>query len=565
MNLLTAINAKYIHSNLAVYSLKEYARERGQDVETVEFTINQHTEDILKKIYKKKPALLCFSCYIWNIEYVKEISQEFHKLCPQVPIWLGGPEVSYEAEEFLIKNPCITGIMLGEGEETFLRLCRFYDGEGELLDVRGIAYRDGNNIFLTSPAPLLDMDELPFCYDNIEDFKNRIVYYESSRGCPFSCSYCLSSVDKSTRFRSLSLVKKEIQFFLDKRVPQVKFVDRTFNCNHEHAYEIWNYILKNDNGLTNFHFEISADLLNEDEINLLLTMRKGAVQLEIGVQSTNEKTIREINRKMDVLKLKQAVKKINIGNNIHQHLDLIAGLPFEDYETFQNSFNEIYGLKPQQLQLGFLKVLKGSYMHRMAESYGLIYKTVPPYEVMETKWLSYEKMCRIKTVEKMLEIHYNSNQFRRTVTLLEAVFESPFDMYLSLGDFYEEKNLTEVSLSRLARSEALLEFAAGHDGEKLPMYREALTFDLYASERLRKRPSFATDRSPYKMEMNAILKERGYEKRYCHLEPFFYPIYGPDTEMAGKKALNQAPLRAPRWILFDYEKHEIHCIPCEGG
>ncbi|MGN0396148.1 MAG: DUF4080 domain-containing protein, partial [Coprococcus sp.] len=461
--LLAAVNAKYIHSNLAVYSLQAYGRKKGLDTELAEYTINQQFEIVLRDIYNRKPEVLCFSCYIWNIEYVKELVTEFHKLKPKVPIWLGGPEVSFRTEEFLIDNPSVTGIIVGEGEKTFSLLCRYYQNTTDackLQDIPGLTWRDGQgNIHVNQAAAPLSMDELPFCYENLEQFANRIIYYESSRGCPFSCSYCLSSVDKHLRMRSLSLVYRELQFFLDHRVPQVKFVDRTFNCNHEHAIGIWRYIAEHDNGVTNFHFEVSADLLNEEELCILAGMRPGLVQLEIGVQSTNADTIHEIRRTMNLERLKEVVLRVKAGGNIHQHLDLIAGLPFEGYDSFCGSFDEIYRLKPEQLQLGFLKVLNGSHMYDMAEEYQLLYRNKPPYEVMQSKWLSYDELQRIKLVEAMLEIYYNSGQFLRTLTVLERRFYSPFMMYLQLAYYYREHGLEEMNHTRLARAEILYDFA----------------------------------------------------------------------------------------------------------
>ena len=368
--LLTAINAKYIHSNLAVYCLKAYAERMFQntaqnplDIEIAEYTINQQMEDIMMDIYERHPDVLCLSCYIWNLQYVEGLVREIHKVCPDMAIWLGGPEVSYDAKETLLRLPEVTGIMMGEGEKTFVELCQYYNKKESLRDIAGITFRNKDNEIIENPWRMpMDLSEVPFVYNNMKDFENKIIYYETSRGCPFSCSYCLSSIDKKLRFRDIELVKKELQFFIDQKVPQVKFVDRTFNCKHSHAMEIWRFIKEHDNGVTNFHFEVSADLLNEQEIELLKSMRPGLVQLEIGVQSTNPDTICEIKRTMDFEKLSETVTKIHEGKNIHQHLDLIAGLPFEDMESFAKSFDDVYALKPHQLQLGFLKVLKGSYM-----------------------------------------------------------------------------------------------------------------------------------------------------------------------------------------------------------
>ena len=365
--LLAACNAKYIHSNLAVYDLKAYSSDYDEHVILREYTINQPKDEILKDIYSSGADVVCFSCYIWNISFVRELIRDLVKILPKTAFWAGGPEVSYDAEKFLTEMPEMTGVMVGEGEKTFHDLLEFYiDGKDSLEEVSGIAYRTGDKIIHNGWRELMDLSAIPFVYEQLEKFENRIIYYESSRGCPFSCSYCLSSIDKKLRFRDLELVKKELQFFLDHRVPQVKFVDRTFNCKHEHAMTIWKYILEHDNGVTNFHFEISADLLREEEMELMSQMRPGLIQLEIGVQSTNPETIRAIHRHMDLKKLEHCVNRVHSFRNIHQHLDLIAGLPYEDYDTFHQSFNDVYQMKPDQLQLGFLKVLKGSLMQKEA-------------------------------------------------------------------------------------------------------------------------------------------------------------------------------------------------------
>ena len=421
------------------------------------------------------------------------------------------------------ENPAFTGVMMGEGEQTFCDLCGYYEGDVGLGGIEGITCRSADGGIEIHPlTKLLPMDEIPFCYSDMTDFKHRIIYYESSRGCPFSCTYCLSSVDKTLRFRSLQTVFGELQFFLDKKAPQVKFVDRTFNCKHSHALAIWKYIKEHDNGVTNFHFEISADLLNEEELELISEMRPGLIQLEIGVQSTHSETIREIHRTMRLPEVKRAVKRVQLGKNIHQHLDLIAGLPLEDYGTFRKSFDEIYALRPQQLQLGFLKVLKGSYMYEYAADYGLVYRSKAPYEVLSTKWLSFDEMLEIRLVEEMLELHYNSGQFVTALAVLEKCYDSAFQMFLDMGIFYRRKGYLNCSHSRVRRTEIFLEFALSVDagGEKL--YQEALIFDLYKIEKSKSRPTWAADLAGYRKLTARYLREQGLEKKYCHIEPFFY-------------------------------------------
>ena len=600
--LLTAINAKYIHSNLAVYSLRACAGEYREQVEIAEFTINNQKDYILEQIYKKKPDVLCFSCYIWNLDYVESVSREFHKLCPEVPIWVGGPEVSYEVEAFLQTHPQITGVMIGEGEKTFREVCAYYSKACDLREqnfmiddkfgnngvathsdegnidkenmdtgilglskILGIAFRvkqgaeqsvDARVVFTPAREPM-DMSSIPFCYDTMEDFSNRIIYYESSRGCPFSCSYCLSSIDKKLRFRNIELVKKELQFFIDQKVPQIKFVDRTFNCNHAHAMAIWKFIKENDNGVTNFHFEISADLINEEELALISDMRPGLIQLEIGVQSTNQATIEEIHRTMKLDRLQEVVRKIQAGGNIHEHLDLIAGLPYEDYATFRNSFNEVYSWKPNQLQLGFLKVLKGSYMYDHQQEYEIIYHDQPPYEVLSTRWLSFSDVLRIKQVEEMLEVYYNSGQFEITMKLMEKLFDSAFDMFQELGTFYEEMGYTGMSHSRIRRCEILLEFlqsdiklcAGRKNDDIIELIQEALTFDLYYRENCKSRPKWAPNPAEFK-HMTHRYCENG---KLSHIEPFHYRF--PDKR---ERTIAELPKRLenPVWVQFFYDKRD---------
>ena len=522
--LLAACNAKYIHSNLAVYNLKSCSGEYSSRVVVKEYTINQIRDDILKDIYLEQPDVICFSCYIWNISFVRELVPDLKKILPQVEFWAGGPEVSYDAVEFLKKNPAFFGVMVGEGEETFHELAGYYiERKPETLSgIRGVAFRDenkGRDIVHTGWRELMDLSKVPFAYSNLTEFKNRIIYYESSRGCPFSCSYCLSSIDKKLRFRDIELVKKELQFFIDNKVPQVKFVDRTFNCKHDHAMEIWRYITENDNGITNFHFEISADLLRSEELALMKTMRPGLIQLEIGVQSTNPQTIKAIRRTMDFEKLKGIVEQIHSFGNIHQHLDLIAGLPYEGYDSFHKSFCDVYALRPEQFQLGFLKVLKGSHMMEMTGEYQILYKDREPYEVLSTAWLTYGEILRLKMVESMVEVYYNSGQFKNTLVFLEKYFDDPFRMYEALGRFYEKKGYSEISHSRMRRYEILMEFA----GEQKEIPPEALSdvmlLDLYLRENLKSRPSFASDQKPYERLIWDYRKAKKIPKT-AHIEVF---------------------------------------------
>ncbi len=563
--LLAALNAKYIHSNPALYSLRAYAAQYKDYIALSEYTINNYTEDILADIYRQKPDVVGFSCYIWNISQILELTKELKKVLPDTDIWLGGPEVSYENNKILNIHSQIKGIMVGEGESTFLELLAAYisaeqnGGSISFQEIKGLLLRDG----ATEARELTDLSSLPFLYDNLEQFTNKIIYYESSRGCPFRCSYCLSSIDKTVRLRNLDIVKKELTHFLEHKTAQVKFVDRTFNCNHTHAMEIWKHIMEHDNGVTNFHFEVAADILNEDEIQLLNKMRPGAVQLEIGVQSTNPETIKEIDRVMNVEKLAAIVAEIKRAGNIHIHLDLIAGLPHEDYKSFQRSFNEVYAMRPEQLQLGFLKVLKGSKMHRNVARYGIIYTDMPPYEVLYTKWISYEEILKLKQVESMVEMYYNSNQFTSILQVLERQFETPFALYLALAEFYEREGLFINSPSRTYRYDALLQFAkietalnTTHPG----FLEELLVMDIYLRDNVKTRPVFAKDITEDKDVIRAFYRQeadnRTYLKEYesydakqmakmTHIEPFLYDLKTGDKS------------KVKKYVLFDYKHRSL--------
>lgn len=519
--LLVACNAKYIHSNLAVYDLQAYASDYADHIVLKEYTINQQKDDIMRDIYLEHPDVVCVSCYIWNLSFVKELMADLIKILPGADFWAGGPEVSYDAEKFLTENSEFKGVMVGEGEETFKELAGHYVEKNpqNLKNMTGICYRDGDQIIHNGWRQIMDLSSIPFIYKDLSEFKNRIIYYESSRGCPFSCSYCLSSIDKKLRFRDTETVKKELQFFIENKVPQVKFVDRTFNCKHDHAMAIWKYINEHDNGVTNFHFEISADLLREEELQEMSTMRPGLIQLEIGVQSTNPDTIKAIHRTMDFEKLKGIVDRIHSFGNIHQHLDLIAGLPYEDYDSFRHSFNDVYALKPQQLQLGFLKVLKGSHMMEMCKEYGIVYKTQEPYEVLSTKWLDYDHVLKLKTVENMVEVYYNSGQFQNTLEYLENFFPDAFSIYERLGSFYMEKGYGDVSHTRMRRYEILLEFLEDVPEISMDQVKDQMVYDLYLRENLKSRPGFARDQKPFERQIWDFRKREKVAKN-AHVEVF---------------------------------------------
>ena len=562
--LLGAVNAKYIHSNPAVYSLRAYAIETGrckkEEIQVAEYTINHRLEDIRSDLFRRSPQFVGFSCYIWNISLIRSLIPDLVRILPGVPIWLGGPEVSFDCGEILRTMPQVKGIMRGEGEETFASLAQLYEetkmapSDLQLSAIDGISFRgeDGEIIETPDREPLA-LDRIPFYYKDIppEQMEHRIVYYESSRGCPFSCAYCLSSVEKGLRFRSLSKVLEELDYFLEQKVPQVKFIDRTFNCKKSHAMAIWNHILEKDRGITNFHFEIAADLLDEEELELLGQMRPGLVQLEIGVQSTNPETLKAIHRPTDLEKIGCTTARINEGKNIHQHLDLIAGLPFEDFASFQNSFNQVYAMRPEQLQLGFLKVLNGSPMEAMANGYGIVSSPNPPYEVLFTPWLSYKEVLALKGVEEMVEIHYNSRQFVTAMSLMEREFASPYEMFEALARYYEREGLDRLSHSRMARFEILWNFISGLGlgAETMEEYRDALMTDLYLRENAKSRPSFA--RVPSYARQQAVRLLNGREENPPVLMEYRQMDSGQRARLFHLEEMRDGSL-----LLFDYRRRD---------
>lgn len=602
--LLVAVNAKFIHSNPAVYSLLSFAGEAGREhMEIAEYTINQPVSDILADIYGKKPDVIAFSCYIWNWEIIGKLLPDLHKLLPDVPVWLGGPEVSYGGESVMLRFPSVTGIILGEGEVTCRELLHYYlrrsddpDGDNDLFPIKRILYRQKEGKLTdTGEREKTDLNHLPFSYggllaQNPEDknmaaentvandmtdtglpdrirthFQNRIIYYESSRGCPFRCGYCLSSVDKSLRFKNPAKVTEELTVLLESGVTQVKFVDRTFNCNHAHAMAVWRFIREKDNGITCFHFEIAADIMTEEEIELLQSMRPGLVQLEIGIQSTHQPTLDSVGRNMDFMRVKDVVMALGKNKNIHIHLDLIAGLPYEDYDTFRTSFNETYDCRPEQLQLGFLKVLSGAPIRQQAAEYGIVYEEQPPYQVLFTRWLSYEELRRLHRIEEMVSLYYNSNQFMNTLKVLETAFNSPFQMYEQLADFYHREGYFSVSPARGYRYEVLLHFALAYDEAHADCYRELLTYDLYLRENCKTRPDYALALTPYQDHIWDFYKQEAESRKYLphyagyqakqlirmtHMEVFTYPVYAEEGKDKMKK------MNEPEYILFDYHKKD---------
>ncbi|MCR5702357.1 MAG: B12-binding domain-containing radical SAM protein [Lachnospiraceae bacterium] len=579
--LLAALNAKYVHSNLAVYDIEAYIRKEmsyEKDIEIVvkEYTINHNLERIRMSLYEENADFIAFSCYIWNIAEVLVISKEIKKVMPQLSIWLGGPEVSYDSEKLLEEHEYIDGIICGEGEVTTYDLIKMYSKAANecraYADILGIVYRGDNGKIITNPErPLMSLDEVLFIYEDMSRFENKILYYESSRGCPFCCSYCLSSIDKSVRFRSMELVEKELSFFMAHKVRQVKFIDRTFNCDRLRARKIWQYLLDNDNGITNFHFEIAGDLIDEEDIKIFSSMRPGLIQLEIGLQTTNPDTIKEIHRSMDIAKLKKNMLAIRRFGNIHQHLDLIAGLPYEDYNSFIRSFNDAYDMRPNQLQLGFLKVLKGSYMQEQVKNYELLYCDEQPYEVLSTKWISYSDILRLKRVEEMVEVYYNSNQFENVIAYVSSFFESPFDMYDSLGAYNEHNILEGIGIRREARYILLKAFFEEHlrsekredIDECLKIFDSLLTFDYYLRENAKSRPVWRKESLIDKKDYNGFFiaggndelsfDEESYDSKAAMRSMHIEPIVAKSIKWIEYKETHKTTEEL-YYVVFDYSK-----------
>lgn len=488
--LFVGINAKYIHSNPAIRILAKYVKQRLPiEPALLECTINQYTEDVLRLIYEEKPDAIGFSCYIWNIQMVKTLIPALRKILPDCILFAGGPEVSFDSASFLQENP-LNFIIRGEGEISLTEAVRCLLENKPYTGVNGLTVRLPDGSVRENPdADVPNTAEVPFPYDTLAPLKNRIVYYETTRGCPFRCQYCLSGQHGRVRFRPLALVYEELSFFLRERVPQVKFVDRTFNCDKQYAMSIWHYLAEHDNGVTNFHFEMAAELLDKETISWLNTVRKGLFQFEIGVQSTNPDTLRAVQRVTLPEKLTPVIRALQRGQNIHLHLDLIAGLPYESYDRFGESYNYVYSLHPDQLQLGFLKLLKGSGLAAKQEEYGLVCRDDAPYEILSTPWLPYADVLRLKRIEALNELYYNSLRYQKALAFLIGQFSSPFACFESLAAFFEENGLFGAPLAKLHTYTALYRFCEKKkfDTER---FRWLIRYDMLAHEKLKKNPDW---------------------------------------------------------------------------
>ncbi|MCI2778265.1 B12-binding domain-containing radical SAM protein [Clostridium perfringens] len=487
--LLTAINSKYIHSNLAVRYLKAFTKDLDFQGDIKEFSINDRVENILEGIIEEKPDVVAFSCYIWNMEFVNRLAELIKLVDPKIEILYGGPEVSYEGKEFL-ENHEGEYVIVGEGEKTFREFVLYKLGEGKIENIKGLNYKRDGKVFENPKRPEMDMNELVFPYTYEEDINNKIVYYEASRGCPFKCKYCLSSVMHGVRFLDVERVKKELKYFMERGLKLVKFVDRTFNCNREYTVELLKYLSEQDTE-TRFHFEVAADLLTEEQIEILNNAPKGRFQLEVGVQTTNNEVLHNINRYITYENIKEKVLKVAAGKNVMQHLDLIAGLPGEDLESFKKSFNDVHAIRPDEIQLGFLKLLKGSSMREEAEKWGIVYSPYAPYEIIRSKDISYEELLLLKKVEAMVDKYYNSCKFNNVIKFFLNIYEKPFDFYYDLAMFFEEKGNFKRSIGNVEYYKILLDFYIEKiGGEDEGLFKEVLKFDYLCFNKKRWLPDF---------------------------------------------------------------------------
>ncbi len=559
--LFVAINAKYIHTNLAVRYMHELAKQNGYtSTEIAEYTINQRLPQLLRELYLTKANHMIFSCYIWNIDIILDLCCQLKQVMPNIKILLAGPEVSYNTTEIMKQYSFIDGIIRGEGESALIPLLEHLQSGTSAASVPSFTYRIGYHIAETEQAPPISLSQLPFPYPDLEQEKGRILYFECSRGCPFQCGYCLSSIEKGVRFMPLEQVYQCLDVFLSNQVLQVKFVDRTFNCNKNYAFSIWNYLKEHDNGITNFHFEIAGELLDKKTIAFLSTVRKGQFQFEVGVQSTNTETLSAITRKTDTEKLLQICKEIDASCNIHLHLDLIAGLPYEDINSFRNSFNQVFQIHPQQLQLGFLKVLKGSSIHKQCTEYGILYTPKAPFEVLQTNWLSFDDILFLKDIEDMVEIYYNSGRFQTILTYMIQEFQTPFDFFAQLGSFYTANGFHLSNHSKEQYYEILCDFWQSTNRIFTETMKQLCIYDICLHEKPKKLPSF-TDNA-YQYEYRDWISQ--FYELQAHIEAYL-PNYTSESSKRIAKIVHmqvfpfhpETKALTPTAVLFDYQKRDL--------
>lgn len=517
---LVGINSKYIHSNLAIRYLKTYTEDLNYDCIIKEFSINDIDDHIIERIMEENADIVAFSCYIWNMEFIKRISNVIKLINPKIEILYGGPEVTYNAKKFLEEN-CGEYLIEGEGEVTFKNFVKYKLKEKNINEIKGLYYKQNNEVKFNGISENINMNDLKFPYIKEDDMENKIIYYESSRGCPFKCKYCLSSVTNGVRFLDVERVKKELKYFVDNDIKLIKFVDRTFNCNKKYTKEIWSYLCNLETDST-FHFEIAADLLTDEEIEILNNAPKGRLQLEIGVQTTNIDVLHNINRVIKFENLKEKVLEIGKNKNVGQHLDLIAGLPGESFESFKKSFNDVYSVRPDQLQLGFLKLLKGSLMRIEAEKWGIVYSPYAPYEILKNNDLSYKELLKLKKVEEMLDKYYNSARFKNVIEFLVTKYCSAFDLYYDLSEFFEEKGYFDKKINTLEYYKALIDFNnKKFNGEFDIELKELLKYDYLEVNKRKWVPEFLIRdlKKDEERELREFVKSK-YNIKKFHIEKY---------------------------------------------
>ena len=570
--LLTTLNSKFIHTNLAIRYLREYVRDLV-DVDIREYTINNDLDYILKDIHKNKYDVILFSTYIWNVNDIVKLCENIKKINPDIKIALGGPEVSYDSYEAMNKYSFVDYILCGEGEVVFRDLVMYLQGNKKIEDVDGIVYRSDNKVISNRPQNLLEnLDEIPSPYENLnpEEYENRIVYYETSRGCPFNCQYCLSSTLKGLRYFGIDRVKRDLKSLIDARVSQIKFIDRTFNANKGFAKEIMNFLMENDNDYTTYHFEVTAHLLDNDMLEFLKNCKEGLFQFEIGVQTTNQKSLDEVGRRDDFSRLSEVVQTIASYRHIHQHLDLIAGLPYEDYNSFENSFNDVFNLGIEHLQLGFLKMIKGTGVRNRADKHGYRYKDYPPYEVLYNDYISYTEILKLKDIEEILEKYYNSKNF--VLSMRYIIFnhyeQSPFKFFETFAKYFDEGGYFDVAQGKNQLYKILLDFYYEVINENNEIFNEILKFDYISLGKTSNLPQFFNTYTidDFKNKCHLFLQDEeniiryipNFENKpakhiikYVHFEPFSFDI------IKLKENIKNVSKKKENVIMFAYDDKKI--------
>lgn len=486
-NLLVSMNSKYIHGSLGVWYLKAAAKAHNIEVELLNCTINDSMDRVLARIYKEKPDVLAFSCYIWNIEQILWLCSNIKKILPNTFIILGGPEVSFDTSEIIVKNPSVNCIIKGEGEEVFTRVLKALVNNESLEDIPSLCIRKGEAISESQVFSIIhDLNSLPSPYteEMLRENSGRIIYFEASRGCPFNCAYCLSSTFEGVRHFNLKRIQEELKKIVQSGTKQIKFVDRTFNANKKRAAEIIEFVIDTFGHLrdVNFHFEVAADLFDDTMFDIVKEIPEGLIQFEVGVQSTNPEVLNSVQRKTDVKKVLENINKLKAYGNVHVHADLIAGLPGENLQSFEESFNDLFKCEPHQLQLGFLKLLHGCGIRKEYKKYSYVYKSTPPYEVLCSSVLSFEDIQELKIVEEMVDRLNNSNFYSRSLKyLIHEYGKTAYSLFRDFGQWYEGRGLFERGISSKELYSLLLEFGKNLSGVDSQLLTQLLIFDFLSS------------------------------------------------------------------------------------